>query len=143
MTISISHDHVGISITPEVHDATVDWYARHFGFQVERSFSSHGTTFTFLVSGNAKIELLTGATRETARTENVLTSMDPSRLHHLCFAVEDLDAAVTALHDRGVELIGGPMEIDAIGQRIAFVTDNVGTIIELSEPGTWPGGRRS
>jgi len=33
------------------------------------------------------------------------------------------------------------MEIPEIGQRIAFVTDKVGTIIELAEPGTWPSGR--
>ncbi len=33
------------------------------------------------------------------------------------------------------------MEIPEIGQRIAFVSDNVGTIIELAEPGTWPSGR--
>jgi len=30
------------------------------------------------------------------------------------------------------------MEIPETGQRIAFVTDNAGTIIELTEPGTWP-----
>jgi hypothetical protein len=34
------------------------------------------------------------------------------------------------------------MEIPEIGQRIAFVTDNVGTIIELTTPGIWPSGHR-
>lgn len=29
------------------------------------------------------------------------------------------------------------MEVAEIGQRIAFVTDNLGNIIELAEPGTW------
>lgn len=67
--------------------------------------------------------------------------MDPSRLHHFCLAVEDLDATVARLGDLGVALIGGPMAIEEIGQRIAFITDNVGTIIELTEPGTWPAGR--
>jgi hypothetical protein len=33
------------------------------------------------------------------------------------------------------------MTIPEIGQRIAFVTDNVGTIIELAEPGTRPSAR--
>ena len=40
-------------------------------------------------------------------------------------------------------LIGAPMEIPETGQRIAFVTDNAGTIIELTEPGTWPSGRNA
>jgi hypothetical protein len=42
-----------------------------------------------------------------------------------------------------VPLIGAPMEIPETGQRIAFVTDNAGTIIELTEPGTWPSGRNA
>jgi hypothetical protein len=56
--------------------------------------------------------------------------------------VADLDAAVSRLHELDVPLIGGPMEKPEIDQRIAFVTDNVGTIIELTEPGTWPSGRQ-
>lgn len=143
MTFSVSHDHVGITVTPDELDATVAWYREHLGFTVETQFSSHGTTFTFLVSGDAKIELLAGAsTGPSAPTADVLTSMDPSRLHHLCLAVSDLDAAVSRLQAAGVPLIGGPMEVADIGQRIAFITDNLGTIIELTSPGTWSGGRR-
>jgi predicted enzyme related to lactoylglutathione lyase len=63
--------------------------------------------------------------------------MDPARLHHFCIAVDDLDAAVADLRDRGVSLIGGPMHVAQIGQRLAFITDNLGNIIELAEPGTW------
>jgi len=65
----------------------------------------------------------------------------PANLHHFCLAVTDLDAVVSQLLELDVSLIGGPMEIPEIGQRIAFVTDKVGTIIELAEPGTWPSGR--
>ncbi|WP_327000864.1 hypothetical protein OHA72_37830 [Dactylosporangium sp. NBC_01737] len=32
-------------------------------------------------------------------------------------------------------LIGGPMRIPEIAQRIAFITDNIGTIIELTAAG--------
>jgi predicted enzyme related to lactoylglutathione lyase len=69
--------------------------------------------------------------------------MDPSRLHHFCLAVNDLDDATAQIEATGVALIGGPMDIEDIGQRIAFITDNLGTIIELTSPGTWPGGHRS
>jgi predicted enzyme related to lactoylglutathione lyase len=144
MTVSIVHDHVGITVTPNDLDATIAWYGSHFGFTVDKQFTSHGTTFTFLVSGDAKIELLAGASnRPAAAVDNVLTSMDPSRLHHFCLAVDDLDDAIAQLQAAGVPLIGGPMEIADIGQRIAFITDNLGTIIELTSPGTWPGNRRS
>ena len=113
------------------------------GFTVERRFDSHGTTFVFLVSGSVKIEILAGASTRQAPTVDVLRSMDPGRLHHFCIAVEDLDASVSQLRELGVELIGGPMRVAAIGQRIAFIGDNLGNIIELAEPGTWPAGRNA
>jgi catechol 2,3-dioxygenase-like lactoylglutathione lyase family enzyme len=142
MTLTFSHDHVGIAVTPQDLDATIAWYSRNLGFTVDQRFESHGTTFVYLTAGDAKIELLAGASdRGGAPADNVLTSMDPSRLHHFCLAVADLDAAVARLLELDVPLIGGPMEIPEIGQRIAFITDNVGTIIEVTEPGTWPADR--
>lgn len=136
MTIRISHDHVGLSAHPHDLDATLEWYSSRLGFTVEEQFESHGTTFTFIVSGDAKIEVMTGATQRQQMTTDVFSSMDPARLHHFCLAVDDLDAAITQLGDQGVALIGGPMHVEAIGQRIAFITDNLGNIIELTEPGT-------
>jgi catechol 2,3-dioxygenase-like lactoylglutathione lyase family enzyme len=143
MTFTFSHDHVGITVTQDDLDTTIAWYSRNLGFTVDQRFESHDTTFALLTAGDVKIELLAGASnRGGTPTSNVLTSMDPSRLHHFCLAVADLDAAVSRLFELDVPLIGGPMEIPEIGQRIAFVTDNVGTIIELTEPGTWPSGRQ-
>jgi catechol 2,3-dioxygenase-like lactoylglutathione lyase family enzyme len=143
MTFIFSHDHVGITVTPEDLDTTIEWYSGNLGFTVDQKFESHSTTFVYLVAGDVKIELLAGASNRGARVDNVLTSMDPQRLHHFCLAVQDLDATVSQLRERDVQVIGGPMDIPEIGQRIAFVTDNLGTIIELAEPGTWPSGGRA
>jgi methylmalonyl-CoA epimerase len=144
MTFAFSHDHVGITVTRDDLDATIAWYSRTFGFAVERRFEAHGTTFVFLTAGDVKIELLAGAPdRGAAPADDILASMHTSRLHHFCLAVADLDAAVSRLLELDVPLIGGPMRIPATGQRIAFVTDNVGTIIELSDPGTWASGRKA
>ena len=83
-----------------------------------------------------KIELVAGAAEpHTAMPENIAASHTIERLHHFCVAVEDLDAIVSQVRDRGVPLIGGPLEVPAIGQRIAFITDNLGNIIEFTEPG--------
>jgi catechol 2,3-dioxygenase-like lactoylglutathione lyase family enzyme len=143
MTIAFSHDHVGISVTPEDLDATLQWYSSKLDFAVDRRFVVDGTTFAFIVSGGVKIELIAGAShRDEAPTDDLLASLDSERLHHFCIAVEDLDATVSQLRDRDVELIAGPMDVPAIGQRIAFITDNIGNVIELAEPGTWPSGRQ-
>jgi catechol 2,3-dioxygenase-like lactoylglutathione lyase family enzyme len=135
MSVTFSHDHVGISVRPEDLDTTLHWYSSKLGFALDRRFDAHGTTFAFIVSGDVKIELVAGASaRRETRTDDILTSMDPERLHHFCLAVEDLDATLSQLRDRDVPLIGGPLEVPAIGQRIAFITDNLGNIIELTEP---------
>ncbi|WP_149257328.1 VOC family protein [Actinomadura sp. K4S16] len=136
MSISLSHDHVGITLTPEDLDATIAWYSRTLGFTVERRFETHGMTFAFLVHGDVRIELMAVASDRRAPAGDILSSMNPARLHHFCLAVADLDAVVTDLRDLGVRLLGGPMTIEEIGQRVAFVSDNLGNIIELAEPGT-------
>lgn len=142
MSLSFSHDHVGINLTPEDLDATVAWYSRTLGFTVDRRFDSPGMTFVFLVHGDVKIELMAVASVRQEPIEDILSSMAPARLHHFCLAVTDLDAVVTELRDLGVRLLGGPMTIEELGQRIAFISDNLGNIIELAEPGTrHPGAR--
>ncbi|MGP3970009.1 VOC family protein [Streptomyces sp. 6N223] len=137
MTFAISHDHIGLSVVADDLDATIDWYARHLGLAVEQRYETHGFAFVFLARGEVRIELMAGGaqSRQTP-TESVFTSLDPSRLHHFCLAVANLDEAVAALAAQGVGLIGGPMEVPEAGQRIAFVADNLGNIIELTEPGT-------
>ncbi|MFD5827321.1 VOC family protein [Lentzea sp. NPDC060358] len=136
MTLTFSHDHIGITVTAAELDPTIAWYSRTFGFEVEQRFESHGTTFVFLTAGDVRIELVAGASRrEGAPTRDVLTSLDPARLHHFCLAVPDLDAAVARVVALGVPLVGGPLDVPEIGRRIAFVTDNVGTVIELSQSG--------
>lgn len=135
MTFTISHDHIGISVTTEDLDATVAWYSHALGLAVESRFGTHGLTFVFLARGSVRIELMAGGA-STLQTQHrdVFASTDPSRLHHFCLTVDDLDQVITALDERGVALIGGPMTVEAIGRRIAFTTDNLGNIIELSEP---------
>jgi 4-hydroxyphenylpyruvate dioxygenase-like putative hemolysin len=142
MTFDFSHDHIGITVAADRLDDTIEWYSSKLGFTVDQRFESHGTTFVYIVAGNVKIELLAGASNSQAQIDDILTSMDPSRLHHFCIAVEDVDAAIAELGNRGVPLIGGPMDIDAIQQRVAFITDNLGNIIELMTPGSWLAGQR-
>ncbi|MEU5879246.1 VOC family protein [Spirillospora sp. NPDC047279] len=74
---SFSHDHVGLSVTSEDLDATIEWYSGVFGFDVERRFDSHGTTFVFLACGDVRIELLAGASDRQEPTGDVLKSMAP------------------------------------------------------------------
>ena len=50
----------------------------------------------------------------------------------------DLEATLEELRSRDVNVIGEPFDVAVIGQRVAFITDNSGNVIEITEPGTWP-----
>jgi catechol 2,3-dioxygenase-like lactoylglutathione lyase family enzyme len=139
MPHTFTHDHVGLSLTSDHLDATVDWYTSKLGFAIDQRFEVHGTTFVFLASNDIKIELLAAASHhQEATVKNIFASLDRERLHHVCMAVEDLDATLSWLGERDVQPVGEPMDVQAIGQRIAFITDNLGNIIELTAPGTRP-----
>ncbi|MEV7327476.1 VOC family protein [Micromonospora sp. NPDC093244] len=133
MTINVRHDHVGITVAPEHLDTTIAWYAEKLDFTVTQQFHAHGSTFTFMTNGDTRIEIISaGAETRNRVPTNLPASHDVERLHHFCVAVENLDDVLAQLLKRDVTPIAGPMHIDRIGRRIAFVTDNVGTIIELT-----------
>jgi len=132
--IAFKHDHVGISVSDV--DAAVAWYSRTLDFSIEHHFETHGLTIAFLNHGNAKLELLSGATESSQAATDVAKSLNPARLHHFCIAVGDLDATLEELRTRGVTILGEPFDVPPIGQRVAFINDNFGNIIELTQPGT-------
>ena len=46
----------------------------------------------------------------------------------------DVDATLAELSGRGVEVLGEPIDLEAIGRRLGFLKDNNGNIIELAAP---------
>jgi catechol 2,3-dioxygenase-like lactoylglutathione lyase family enzyme len=136
LQLMLTHDHVGLSVIDL--EATIEWYSTKLDFAIERRFSVGDLAFAFLTNGNAKLEILGGAhSNQQPPITDIVGSLNPERLHHFCVAVDDLDAALTELRARDVHVIGEPMNAEVIGQRVAFVTDNSGNVIELTEPGTW------
>jgi catechol 2,3-dioxygenase-like lactoylglutathione lyase family enzyme len=94
-------------------------------------------TIVFLTHGDAKLELLGGgATESSPVVTDVADSLNPARLHHFCIAVDDLDATLEELRARGVTILGEPFDVPPIGQRVAFINDNSGNVIEITQPGT-------
>ncbi len=133
MTLTLKNGHIGISVTDV--EATIEWYTEKLDFVVEQRFSVNNLSFAFLTHEDVKLEILGGATtNETPAITDIVASLNPARLHHLCFAVADLQATLEELRSRDVNVIGEPFDVAAIGQRVAFVTDNSGNVIEITEP---------
>ena len=50
----------------------------------------------------------------------IVASLSPARLHHFCIAVADLEATLEDIRSRDV--IGKPVDLAVIRQRVAFTT---------------------
>ncbi|MEO8349866.1 MAG: methylmalonyl-CoA epimerase, partial [Acidobacteriota bacterium] len=94
---------------------------------------SQGVITAFLPVGGTRIELLepTGADSPIAK---FLAKRGPG-VHHLCFAVGDLEDALANLKARGFRLIHETPVPGADGRRVAFLHPSAGhgVLIELSE----------
>lgn len=60
-------------------------------------------------------------------------SLEQAGYHHFCINVADIDATVTELKRRGVNVLGETIYLEAIGRRLAFFADPWGNVIELAQ----------
>ena len=83
--------------------------------------------------GESMIELIAGATPESKHARMVAEGK--GGLNHICFEVEDIDAALAELKAKGIPLLDQVPRIGHAGCRIAFIdpkaTENC--LIELAE----------
>ena len=95
----------------------------------------HGVTTVFVDLPNTKIELLAvlGAASPIA---GFLERNPGGGIHHLCYEVEDLEAARAHLEARGARVLGdGRPKVGAHGKPVLFLhpKDFCGTLIELEQ----------
>ena len=107
------------------------FFTKHFGFRRARVFNE-GTPkeFVMLRLGDTCIELFSA--KDESRSER--GGEQPVGFTHLAFEVDDLDAAVAALHADGIAT-DEPIDCSAIveGMRVCFFNDPDGNRIELME----------
>ena len=95
----------------------------------------HGVTTVFVALPNGKIELL-GALGEDSPIAGFLARNPAGGIHHVCFEVADIRAAVARLEAAGARVLGGGApKIGAHGKPVLFLhpKDFAGTLIELEE----------
>ena len=126
-------DHIGIAVLDL--DAAVRFYQSLFG----RGPESTGTVVeqqvrtAFFAAGESSVELLQ-PTADDSPVAKFLARRGPG-LHHICFAVADLERALDDLRRQGMCLIDETPRTGAHGKRIAFVHPKSagGVLIELAE----------
>ena len=92
-----------------------------------------GARITGLAAGESLVELLEAAS-ENSPVARFLAKRGPG-IHHICFAVDDLDATLERCREAGLRLVDPTPRIGAEGKRIAFLhpASTGGILIELSE----------
>ena len=93
----------------------------------------HGVTTVFVELPNTKIELLYPL-GEGSPIRKFLERNPDGGIHHLCYEVEDIQAAYKNLQAQGMRVLG-EWKIGAHGKPVVFLhpKDCLGTLIELEQ----------
>ena len=123
--------HVGIAV-PDIAEA-IAFYRDVLGLEPDPAETADGATIVSLPFGESAVELL--APRDAdGPIARFLARRGPG-IHHVCYRVADLDAALAACRDKGYRLIDEVPRKGAGGRRIAFVHPKAtaGILLELTE----------
>ena len=114
-------------------DAQLPFYRDVLGLESVPVNDSDGARIEAFDADGSLVELLESADASTP-IGRFLAKRGPG-IHHICFAVPDLEAALEKCRLNGVELVDQVPRIGAEGKRIAFLhpRSTGGILVELSE----------
>lgn len=130
-------DHIGIAVS-SIDDALGIYRALGLSESTREAVASQGVVTAFLPLGDTRLELLEPTGPDSAIAK-FLAKRGPG-IHHVCFAVDDLEDAVKDLKSRGFRLVNESPVPGADGKRVAFLHPSAGhgVLIELSEQASEP-----
>ena len=128
-------NHVAI-VVPDLA-AAAEMYKTSLGATVTepQPLPEHGVTTVFVELPNTKIELL-HPLGEDSPVEKFLENNPSGGMHHVCYEVTDIHAAIDHLVAEGARVLGdGKPKIGAHNLPVVFLhpKDFCGTLIELEE----------
>ena len=128
-------NHVAI-VVPDL-GAAAGLYEQSLGATVTEPvpLPDHGVTTVFVELPNSKIELL-HPLGENSPVANFLANNPSGGMHHVCYEVQDIHAAIGHLENQGARVLGdGKPRTGAHGLPVVFLhpKDFCGTLIELEE----------
>ena len=123
--------HIGIAVADL--QAMLPLYRDVLGMPEVPLDDADGARIAGLAAGESLVELLEAESPESPIAKFV-ARRGPG-IHHVCFAVDDLDGALERCRRAGLRLIDETPRIGAEGKRIAFLHPSAtgGVLVELSE----------
>jgi methylmalonyl-CoA/ethylmalonyl-CoA epimerase len=127
-------DHIGVAV--EDLDAGIALYERSFEMELvhRETVESQGVEAVLLDVGDGHVELLAPLGPDTP-VGKYLERKGPG-LHHVAYAVADIDTELARLAEAGVELIDAEARTGIRGSRVAFLhpRSTGGVLTEIVEP---------
>ena len=127
-------DHVGVAV--EDMDAAIALYRDSLGMPLahRETVEEQGVDAALLDVGDGHVELLSPLGPETP-VGRYLAKRGPG-LHHIAYAVDDIDAALQRLREAGLRLLDETPRIGIRNSRVAFVhpASVGGVLTEIVQP---------
>jgi methylmalonyl-CoA/ethylmalonyl-CoA epimerase len=123
--------HIGIAVRGL--DDSVSFYRDVLGMPEVPLDDADGARIAGLAAGASLVELLE-AENPDSPIGKFVAKRGPG-IHHVCFAVDDLDGTLARCREFGIRLIDEQPRTGAEGKRIAFLhpSSTSGVLVELSE----------
>jgi len=123
--------HVGIAVRGLAEG--VSFYRDILGMPEVPLSDSDGARIVGLSAGESLVELLEAESPDSPIGKFV-AKRGPG-IHHICFAVDDLDAALERCRAAGLRIIDETPRLGAEGKRVAFLhpSATAGVLVELTE----------
>lgn len=125
--------HIGIAVRALAESAA--FYRDVLGLAEVPLDDSDGARIVGLAAGDSLVELLEAESPDSPIGKFVV-NRGPG-IHHVCFAVDDLDGVLARCRAHGIRLIDHEPRVGAEGKRIAFLhpSSTSGVLVELTERG--------
>lgn len=127
-------DHMGVAV--EDLDAAIALYEKSFEMELvhRETVDSQGVEAVLLDVGDGHVELLAPLGPDTAVGK--FLARNGQGLHHVAYAVDDIDAELPRLASAGIELIDSAPRVGIRESRVAFLhpRSTGGVLTEIVEP---------
>jgi len=127
-------DHIGVAV--EDIDSAIELYRDSFGMKLahRETVESQGVEAVLLDVGDGHVELLAPLGPETPVGKYM--AKNGAGLHHVAYAVDDIDAALEKIAAAGVQLIDSEPRTGIRDSRVAFLhpRSTGGVLTEIVEP---------
>jgi methylmalonyl-CoA/ethylmalonyl-CoA epimerase len=124
-------DHIAI-VVDDIEAALAFWRDA-LGLELDHveEVAEQKSVVAFLPAGESEVELVKPTTADSG-VARYLQKRGPG-MHHICFEVDDIEASLAALKDKGVRLINETPVTGSGGRQIAFIhpESTNGVLVEL------------